>query len=151
MLCCTYRCCHCAEAAAACFLQDAYDWSNARVILDVGGGRGELLSSAMSWSGAHCKGVLLDRQMVIDRCEGVKNVIPVQKYRNIQKNSAGSATTYTGQHQLPLPVLACPAGMRGKAEAADADLYMLLQCQLDCCNPVELLQWCGATNIHKPY
>lgn len=51
----------------ACALQDAYDWAGARVILDVGGGRGELLSSAMSWAGPQAKGLLLDREMVIDR------------------------------------------------------------------------------------
>jgi SAM-dependent methyltransferase len=47
-------------------LKDAYDWKSARVILDVGGGRGELLSSAMSWAGQHTKGLILDRQPVID-------------------------------------------------------------------------------------
>lgn len=37
------------------------------MILDVGGGRGELLSTVMSWAGQDCKGLLLDVQMVIDR------------------------------------------------------------------------------------
>ena len=50
--------------------QDAYDWKSARAILDVGGGRGELLSSAMSWAGDSCKGLLLDRQPVIARYVG---------------------------------------------------------------------------------
>lgn len=48
--------------------QDAYDWPASKVILDVGGGRGELLSTVMSWAGPECKGLLLDVQMVIDRC-----------------------------------------------------------------------------------
>jgi hypothetical protein len=56
----------CALCLVAC-LQDAYDWAGARVVLDVGGGRGELLSSVMSWAGQQCRGLLLDRQMVIDR------------------------------------------------------------------------------------
>jgi hypothetical protein len=48
--------------------QDAFDWSRCRAIMDVGGGRGELLSSVLSWAPPTCKGVLLDVQMVINRC-----------------------------------------------------------------------------------
>ena len=39
-----------------------------QVLMDVGGGRGELLSRAMAYAGSHSKGVLLDRQWVLDRC-----------------------------------------------------------------------------------
>lgn len=47
--------------------QDAYDWGSCKAVMDVGGGRGELLSTVMSWAGPDCKGLLLDVQMVIDR------------------------------------------------------------------------------------
>lgn len=47
--------------------KDAYDWGRVKVVMDVGGGRGELLSSVMSWAAADCKGLLLDVQMVVDR------------------------------------------------------------------------------------
>jgi hypothetical protein len=56
--------------AACCTLppkQAAYPWSSSKVILDVGGGRGELLSAAMSWAGPEVKGLLLDVDMVIKR------------------------------------------------------------------------------------
>jgi hypothetical protein len=35
--------------------------------MDVGGGHCHLLSTAMSWAGPGVKGVLLDRQFVVDR------------------------------------------------------------------------------------
>ena len=47
-------------------LKDSYDWKGAKCIMDVGGGRGELLSSCMSWAGSHVKGVLFDRPFVIE-------------------------------------------------------------------------------------
>jgi hypothetical protein len=47
--------------------QDAYNWGSSKVVMDVGGGRGELLSTVMSWAGQDCRGLLLDVQMVIDR------------------------------------------------------------------------------------
>lgn len=50
-----------------CCVQDAYDWGSCQAIMDVGGGRGELLSTVLSWAGPDCKGLLLDVQMVIDR------------------------------------------------------------------------------------
>jgi hypothetical protein len=50
-----------------CQCQDAYDWSQSKVIMDVGGGRGHLLSTVMSYGSSDCRGVLLDRQFVIDR------------------------------------------------------------------------------------
>lgn len=51
-------------------LQDAFDWDSLQVIMDVGGGLGELLSNVMSWARPDCKGLLLDVQMVIDRWAG---------------------------------------------------------------------------------
>jgi hypothetical protein len=47
-------------------LQDAYDWRSAKVVMDVGGGRGELLSRCMLYAGHESKGVLFDRQWVLD-------------------------------------------------------------------------------------
>jgi hypothetical protein len=47
--------------------QAAYPWSSSKVILDVGGGRGELLSAAMSWAAPDARGLLLDVDMVIKR------------------------------------------------------------------------------------
>lgn len=47
-------------------LRDAYDWKSAKCIMDVGGGRGELLSNCMSWAGPKVKGVLFDRPFVIE-------------------------------------------------------------------------------------
>ena len=47
-------------------LKDSYDWKGAKCIMDVGGGRGELLSSCMSWAGSDVKGVLFDRPFVIE-------------------------------------------------------------------------------------
>lgn len=47
-------------------LQDAYDWRSAKVIMDVGGGRGELLARCMLYAGHESKGVLFDRQWVLD-------------------------------------------------------------------------------------
>jgi len=47
-------------------LQSAYAWGNAKVMMDVGGGRGHLLSTVMSYASSECKGILLDRQFVID-------------------------------------------------------------------------------------
>ena len=49
-------------------LKDAYSWSKSRCIMDVGGGRGEMLSHCMLAAGEHCKGVLMDRPWVLDRC-----------------------------------------------------------------------------------
>lgn len=47
-------------------LKDAFPWGNSKCIMDVGGGRGELLSSAVSWGSDTCKGVLFDRPFVIE-------------------------------------------------------------------------------------
>ncbi len=47
-------------------LKDAYNWKGAKCIMDVGGGRGELLSNCMSWAGPDVKGVLFDRPFVIE-------------------------------------------------------------------------------------
>jgi hypothetical protein len=47
-------------------LKDAYDWSKSKCIMDIGGGRGEMLSRAMSHAGPDCKGVLMDRPWVLD-------------------------------------------------------------------------------------
>jgi hypothetical protein len=48
-------------------LKEAYDWGKAACVMDVGGGRGELLSRCMLYAGERCKGVLLDRPWVLDR------------------------------------------------------------------------------------
>jgi 2-polyprenyl-3-methyl-5-hydroxy-6-metoxy-1,4-benzoquinol methylase len=48
-------------------LEAAYDWSRARCIMDVGGGRGEMLSRCMAAAGREVRGVLMDRQWVLDR------------------------------------------------------------------------------------
>lgn len=42
---------------------------NVQVIMDVGGGRGELLARCMLYAGHESKGVLFDRQWVLDRCD----------------------------------------------------------------------------------
>ena len=47
-------------------LKDVYNWKAAKCIMDVGGGRGELLSHCMSWAGPDVKGVLFDRPFVIE-------------------------------------------------------------------------------------
>ena len=49
-------------------LKSAYDWQSARCIMDVGGGRGEMLSSCMAAAGPAVRGVLMDRPWVLDRC-----------------------------------------------------------------------------------
>ena len=49
-------------------LEDAYEWSAARCIMDVGGGRGEMLSRGMACAGPGCRGILMDRPWVLDRC-----------------------------------------------------------------------------------
>lgn len=49
-------------------LEDAYEWSSARCIMDVGGGRGEMLSRCMACAGPACQGILMDRPWVLDRC-----------------------------------------------------------------------------------
>ena len=46
-------------------LKDAFPWSKSKCMMDVGGGRGELLSSAVSWGSQDCKGILFDRPFVI--------------------------------------------------------------------------------------
>ena len=48
-------------------LESAYDWSSARCIMDVGGGRGEMLSRCMAAAGPAARGVLMDRPWVLDR------------------------------------------------------------------------------------
>ena len=50
-------------------LKDAFDWSQSRCVMDVGGGRGECLSHCMLHAGPQCRGVLMDRPWVLDRCE----------------------------------------------------------------------------------
>lgn len=40
--------------------------------MDVGGGRGELLARCMLYAGHESKGVLFDRQWVLDRCASVR-------------------------------------------------------------------------------
>ncbi|DBB14282.1 hypothetical protein WJX82_008155 [Trebouxia sp. C0006] len=47
-------------------LKDAYNWKGAKCIMDVGGGRGELLSNCMAWASPSTKGVLFDRPFVIE-------------------------------------------------------------------------------------
>ena len=49
-------------------LEGAYEWSSARCIMDVGGGRGEMLSRCMACAGPACRGILMDRPWVLDRC-----------------------------------------------------------------------------------
>ena len=48
-------------------LKDAYDWSTSKCIMDVGGGRGEMLGSCMSFGSNTVRGVLMDRPWVLDR------------------------------------------------------------------------------------
>ena len=48
-------------------LEAAYDWASARCIMDVGGGRGEMLSRCMAAAGPAARGVLMDRPWVLDR------------------------------------------------------------------------------------
>lgn len=48
-------------------LKKAYPWANSRCIMDVGGGRGEMLSSCMSYGSSTVRGVLMDRPWVLDR------------------------------------------------------------------------------------
>ncbi|WIA10082.1 hypothetical protein OEZ85_010289 [Tetradesmus obliquus] len=85
-------------AGGATSLKDAYDWAGARVILDVGGGRGELLSSAMSWAGPQAKGLLLDRQMVIDSID-----IPGMFEAKGVAGAAGRLTLMSGDVRQPFP------------------------------------------------
>ncbi|CAL5227239.1 g10163 [Coccomyxa viridis] len=47
-------------------LKDAFDWSKSQCVMDVGGGRGECLSHCMLHAGPQCRGVLMDRQWVLD-------------------------------------------------------------------------------------
>ena len=49
-------------------LKEAYPWTKARCIMDVGGGRGELLSRCLSYGSQDVRGVLMDRPWVLDRC-----------------------------------------------------------------------------------
>jgi hypothetical protein len=56
-----------AEPGGEVPLEAAYDWSRARCIMDVGGGRGEMLSRCMAAAGREVRGVLMDRQWVLDR------------------------------------------------------------------------------------
>ena len=49
-------------------LKDAFDWSKTQCVMDVGGGRGECLSHCMLFAGPQCRGVLMDRPWVLDRC-----------------------------------------------------------------------------------
>lgn len=46
-------------------LKESYDWKSVKCIMDVGGGRGELLSSCMSWAAVNVQGLLFDREYVI--------------------------------------------------------------------------------------
>ncbi|KAF6265260.1 S-adenosyl-L-methionine-dependent methyltransferase [Scenedesmus sp. NREL 46B-D3] len=85
-------------AGGATSLKDAYDWAGARVVLDVGGGRGELLSSAMSWAGQQCRGLLLDRQMVIDSID-----IPGMFEAKGVTGAAGRLTLMSGDVRQPFP------------------------------------------------
>jgi hypothetical protein len=48
-------------------LEDAFEWSGSRCIMDVGGGRGEMLARCMACAGAQCRGILMDRPWVLDR------------------------------------------------------------------------------------
>jgi cyclopropane fatty-acyl-phospholipid synthase-like methyltransferase len=47
-------------------LQNAFDWSKTKVVMDVGGGHGELLSHCMLYAGPESKGVLMDRPHVLE-------------------------------------------------------------------------------------
>ncbi len=48
-------------------LEDAFEWSGSRSIMDVGGGRGEMLARCMACAGPQCRGILMDRPWVLDR------------------------------------------------------------------------------------
>lgn len=48
-------------------LKDAYDWSKSGCMMDVGGGRGEMLASCLSYGSDSVKGILMDRPWVLDR------------------------------------------------------------------------------------
>lgn len=62
-------------------LKEAYDWGSSKCMMDVGGGRGEMLSSCMSFGNSSVKGVLMDRPWVLDSVDiegtferkGIKN------------------------------------------------------------------------------
>jgi hypothetical protein len=62
-------------------LKDAYDWSKSKCMMDVGGGRGEMLASCMSYGSDSVKGILMDRPWVLDsvsfegtfESKGIKN------------------------------------------------------------------------------
>ena len=61
-------------------LRSAFDWSRTQVVMDVGGGQGELLSRAMLYAGNQCRGVLLDRPHVLDRqvlCAALRLMAPL--------------------------------------------------------------------------
>eukprot|EP00879_Flechtneria_rotunda_P029871 GHRR01032334.1.p1 GENE.GHRR01032334.1~~GHRR01032334.1.p1 ORF type:complete len:371 (+),score=126.55 GHRR01032334.1:187-1299(+) len=79
-------------------LKDAYDWKSARVIVDVGGGRGELLSAVMSWAGQQTKGAILDRQMVIDSID-----IPNMFEAKGVQDAASRLTLVVGDVREPFP------------------------------------------------
>ena len=64
-----------AALVAQVALEDAYEWSTARCIMDVGGGRGEMLSRGMACAGPDCRGILMDRPWVLDRCVQTQEVL----------------------------------------------------------------------------
>eukprot|EP00882_Tetradesmus_deserticola_P009252 GHRQ01009762.1.p1 GENE.GHRQ01009762.1~~GHRQ01009762.1.p1 ORF type:complete len:396 (+),score=158.11 GHRQ01009762.1:234-1421(+) len=97
-------------AGGATSLKDAYDWAGARVVLDVGGGRGELLSSAMSWAGPQCRGLLLDRQMVIDSID----IAGMFEAKGVT-GAAQRLTLMSGDVRQPFPQQAQQAQVRFRA------------------------------------
>ncbi|KAL3132215.1 hypothetical protein ABBQ32_008805 [Trebouxia sp. C0010 RCD-2024] len=92
-------------------LRDAYDWKSAKCIMDVGGGRGELLSNCMSWAGPKVKGVLFDRPFVI---EGVD--LPGMFGAKGIEHAEESVTLVVGDVMQPFP---------DKVQKADVDTLVM--------------------------
>ena len=59
-------------------LKEAYDWGSSKCMMDVGGGRGEMLSSCMSFGNSDVRGVLMDRPWVLDR--QASPILPFQAF-----------------------------------------------------------------------
>ena len=90
-------------------LKDAFNWSQSRCVMDVGGGRGECLSHCMLHAGPQCRGVLMDRPWVLDRCKAAlhrraRNLKPSVESRlfldsdiNWHHNSLGAYFALYGQ------------------------------------------------------
>jgi hypothetical protein len=79
-----------------------------QVIMDVGGGRGELLARCMLYAGHESKGVLFDRQWVLDRCAAVK--LRAAATRRHAPHATCAVSTCPGQ----VPAATAAAGIPSK-------------------------------------